>query len=76
MLALLTSHHHTLYLTCYFHIPHLREPLAAEHRTVSELVHVLFVLLLQIYGTHYHHIFAMQHHINNSRNYKDSLTQK
>ena len=75
MLALLTSHHHTLYLTCYFHIPHLREPLAAEHRTVSELV-VLFVLLLQIYGTHYHHIFAMQHHINNSRNYKDSLTQK
>ena len=34
-----------------------------------ELVHEQFLLMLKIYGTHYHHIFAMQLHFDSSRNY-------
>ena len=69
-----TSHHHT-YPTCYNRMSH-RVPYALPQRTSwlyiapsPELVRVLFLLVLQTCGTHYHHIFAMQLHINNSKNY-------
>ena len=71
---LLTSCHHTK-LTCFNHMSH-RVPYALSQRTSwpyiapsLELVRVHFLLALQICGTHYHYIFAMQLHINNSRNY-------
>ena len=71
---LLTSRHHT-YLTIYIRMSH-HVPSALPQRTSQPniapplgLVYVHFLLLLQMYGTNYHHMFAMQLHFNNSRNY-------
>ena len=64
-----------IHLTCYNRMSQ-RFPYALPQRTSwpnialsVELVHVHFLLMLQIYGTHCHHIFAMQLHFHNSRNY-------
>ena len=71
---LFTSHHHT-YLTFYTHMSH-HVPYALPQRTSwficiapsLELVRVPFQLLLLMCGTHSHHIYAMQGHLDNSIN--------